>query len=263
MVKFVTDVFSEEDANVIVVGVDCPDSLREESQLTDVFDADGEVNLLKNVRIYDDEKNVKTADVEKKVAAILKKEKLPLTLAKLHTVTLHVMKAIPDNVKLVVFDAHPDLKDKYEGSKYSHACWLRRWVELDPKNRKRVMLLGVRATDEDEFAFMKNSGIQYFTANKIMDDLENVKKRLRDFTNGSSVYVSIDTDFFDPSIAPAVKYPEPGGILYRDFLSLIEALRGAKLIGADCVEIRPIRGNKITESLAVMSLFKVFYAAMK
>lgn len=257
MVKFVTDVFEKEEANVVVVGVDCPASLREESQMTEIFDIDDKANLLEGVRIYDDEKNVKMAAAGKKVAEVLKHNKLPLTLAKLHTVTLHTMKAMTDNVKLVVFDAHPDLKDEYEGSRYSHACWLRRWVELDPGNRKRVMLLGIRSTDEDEFAFMEESKIQYFTAKKILDDLESVKKRLRGFVSGSPVYVSLDMDFFDPSIAPAVKYPEPGGILYRDFLSLIEAIRGAKLAGADCVEIRPIKGNRVTESLAVMSLFKI------
>jgi agmatinase len=257
MAKFVTDVFEEEDANVVVVGVDCPASLREESQMTEIFDIDGRANLLDGIRIYDDDKNVKMSVAGKKVAGILKDKKLPLALAKLHTVTLHVMKEMPDNVKLVVFDAHPDLKDEYEGSKYSHACWLRRWVELDSGNIKRVMLLGVRSTDEDEFAFMKDSGIPYFTANKIMDDLESVKKRLKDFVGDCPVYVSLDMDFFDPSIAPAVKYPEPGGIIYRDFLSFIEAMRGAKLAGVDCVEIRPIKGNRITESLAVMSLFKL------
>lgn len=257
MVKFVTDAFSEEEANVIVVGVDCSKSLREESQLSEVFDVDDKINLLENVRIHDAENNIKMDRVEGKVKEIVGKKKIPLTLAKLHTATFHAMKAIPDNAKLVVFDAHPDLKDEYEGSKYSHACWLRRWIELNSRNRKRVIILGVRATDEDEYNFMKDNGITYFTANNIIDSLENVKQRLRNFVGESAVYVSIDMDFFDPSIAPAVKYPEPGGLLYRDFLALLDAIKGIKIVGIDCVEIRPIPSNRITEALAVMAIFKI------
>lgn len=257
MVKFVTDAFSEEEANVIVVDVDCPKSLREKSQLSEVFEINNKVNLLENVRIHDAENNIKMDEIGSKVKEIVEKKKIPLTLAKHHTATLHAMKAMPDNSKLVVFDAHPDLKDEYEGSKYSHACWLRRWVELNSGNHKRVIILGVRATDEDEYNFMKENGILYFTANNIIDNLESVKQRLRNFVGESAVYVSVDMDFFDPSIAPAVKYPEPDGILYRDFLALLDAIKGMKIVGMDCVEIRPIPNNRITEALAVMAIFKI------
>lgn len=258
MVKFVTDAFSEEEANVIVFGVDYPQSLREVSRLVEPFefDIDGQRNLLENVRIFD-AGDIKLEEVEQKTKEILSAEKMPLILAKEHIATLHAMKEMPADTKLVVLDAHADLKDEYEGSKFSHACWLRRWVELKPENCKRVAILGVRSCDEDEYNFMKENGILYFTSNNIVDDLESVKQRLRDFVGDSEVYISLDMDFFDPSIAPAVKYPEPGGILYRDFIELLGALKGAKIIGMDCAEIRPIPKNKITEALAVMAIFKI------
>jgi len=256
MVKFVTDAFDEEEANVVVVGVDCPESLREVSQLVEPFDINEKRNLLENVRIYDSG-DMKLSKVQLKTKEILAAKKLPLIIAKEHTITLEAMKAMPAGTKLVVFDAHADLKDEYEGSRQSHACWLRRWLELNPDNCKRVAILGVRSCDEDEFNFMKENGVLYFTANNIINDSESVKKRLRDFIGNLDVYVSLDMDFFDPSIAPAVRYPEPGGLLYKDFLVLTEVLKGSKLVGIDCVEIRPISKNKVTEFLAVQSLFKL------
>jgi agmatinase len=254
MIKFVTDVFSEDDANVVAFGVDAPESLREASRLVEPFDIIERKNLLQNAKIYD-AGDTELVNVESKVKSILANKKIPLILAKEHTVTLHAMRAMASDTRLVVFDAHPDLKDEYEGSKFSHACWLRRLCEtFDCKN---VVIVGVRSGEKEELEFMEDNGIRYFTSKKIKQSPQKVVQELKNFLGDFNVYVSLDMDIFDPSIAPAVKYPEPGGILYRDFLSLLEALGESKLVGADCVEIRPIVGNKITESLAVMSLFKI------
>lgn len=254
MVKFVTDVFSEEEANVIVLGVDCPPSLREVSRLVEPFDIDEQRNLLENVRIFD-AGNIKLEKVESKIKEILSAEKTPLVLAKDHTVTLHVMKSMPAETRLVVFDAHPDLKDEYEGSKFSHACWLRRWCEA--VGCASVAVVGVRACDEDELEFMKNNGMLHITAEEVKNKAGNVVQSLREFASGFNVYVTIDMDVFDPSIAPAVKYPEPAGILYGDFVRLADALKECKVVGMDCVEIRTIPQNKVTEFLAVKSIFKI------
>lgn len=257
--KFVTGVFSEEEANVVAFGVDCPESLREVSQLVEPFDIDEQRNFLENVRVHD-AGDVKLEAVEKKTKGILSAKKLPLILAKEHTVTLHAMKYMPKNAKLIVFDAHADLKDEYEGSKQGHACWLRRWCEVAKENCKNVAIVGMRSCDEEEFEFMKSNGLLYFTATKIKKGLENVKQRLQNFVGSSKVYVSIDMDVFDSSIAPAVKYAEPNGMTYGEFVSLIDVLKGGKLLGVDCVEIIPIEGNRVTEFLAIKSLFKTIGA---
>lgn len=263
--KFVTGVFSKEEANVVVFGIDCPASLREVSQLVEPFDIDEQRNLLENVRIFDSG-NMKIGTVEKKTEEVLSAKKLPLILAKEHTVTLHAMKAMPVGTKLVVFDAHADLKNEYEGSKQSHACWLRRWCEIAKENCKNVVIVGLRSCDEEEFEFMKSDGVLYFTAKEIKDGLESIKQRLRNFVGSSKVYVSIDMDVFDPSIAPAVKYAEPNGLMYSEFLSLLEIFKETfkegkgnkgKIVGLDCVEIRPLGENKITEFLAVKVIFKL------
>ena len=109
----------------------------------------------------------------------------------------------------------------------------------------------------------------FLTSDSIIANTDNIisgagagKKRLRDFIDSGksanlSVYVSVDMDVFDPSIAPGVVNPEPNGILYRDFTQLISELKGKKIIGLDCVEIKPLGENKVTEFLAVKVIFEL------
>lgn len=254
MVKFVTDVFSEDEANVVAFGVDCPPSLRKVSQLVEPFDITEQRNFLENSRIFD-AGDISLEKVEQKVKDVLERRKLPLILAKEHTVTLHAVHAMPAGTRLVVFDAHPDLKDEYEGSKSSHACWLRRLCETF--DCKDIAIFGIRSGEEDELEFLKSKGILHFTARQVKDGPQDVSKALKEFVNGSNVYVSVDIDVFDPSIAPAVKYPEPGGMTYGGFLQLADALKGSNIVGLDCIEIRPIKENRITEFLAVKVIFKL------
>jgi arginase family enzyme len=251
---FVTNAFTEDEANVIALGVDCPVSLRKVSRLVEPFDVTTRRNFLGNARIFD-AGDLKMEELEARVRGIVDSRKLPLILAKEHTATLHAMKAAPSDTMLIVFDAHPDLKDEYEGSKFSHACWLRRLCEVI--GCKRMMILGVRSTELEEIEFMENNGMRYATAEKIRKEANKVVAEVEDFAGGFNTYVSLDMDVFDPSIAPAVKYPIPGGITYSDFLRITKALEGSKLVGLDCVEIRPIGDNRITEFLAVKSLFRL------
>ena len=64
------------------------------------------------------------------------------------------------------------------------------------------------------------------------NDIEKVKNEIKNFAKNSSLYISLDIDVFDPSIAPGVKYPEPGGILFLDFQNIIEVI-DAKIKGID------------------------------
>ena len=256
-VKFVTDFFSEADANVIAFGVECPRSLREASQLVEPFDFTDRRNWLEDARIFD-AGDVAMESVEEKTKKVTAGKKLPLILAKEHTITLHAMKAMPAGTKLVVFDAHADVKDEYEGSKLSHACWLRRWCELDARNCANVVLVGVRSGDEDELMFLNANGVRFFTADDVRNDAVAVARKLADFVSGGRFYVSLDMDVFDPSIVPAVKYPEPNGISFKAFDSMLRALQGCTLAGADCNEIRPIAGSMVSEFVAVKAIFKIF-----
>lgn len=253
MKKFVTEIFSEQEANVIVFSCEAPKSLREVSQLVEPFDIEKEKNLLENVRIFDGGE-VKLEEVVQKIKEMIGNSKLPLLLASEHTVSLEAVKALPKDVKIIIFDAHADLKDEYLGKKISYASWLRRACEIiSPKN---ICLIGVRSCDDDEFNFMNENNILYFTAKKVKESLTETRKKLKEFIKDSPIYISIDMDVFDPSIAPAVDNPVPEGMLYREFLELIKAV-DTKLIGVDLVEIRSLPKNKITEFLAIKVIFEI------
>jgi len=254
--KFVTDFFSEADANVVAFGVACPRSLREASQLVEPFDFSERRNWLEGARVFDSG-DVKISAVERKTKAILAKGRLPLMLAKEHTPTFHAMKAMEHGTKLVVFDAHADVKDEYEGSKLSHACWLRRWCELADRNAANVMLIGVRSGDEDELMFLQSNGVRFFTADDVRNDAVAVARKLAEFVSGGQFYLSLDMDVFDPSVVPAVKYPEPNGVSWNAFVSMLRGLQGCTLAGMDCNEIRPMAGSMATEFVAVKVIFKV------
>jgi agmatinase len=259
--KFVTDAFLEDESNVIVFGVETPQSLREESQMVEPFDIDQKRNMLQNARIFD-AGDIGMADVEKKASSVLESGKFPLAIGTEHTLTLHAMKAMPAGTVLVVFDAHADLKDEYEGDRMSHACWLRRWCELAKENPGKVAIVGMRSCDEDEYEYVQKSGILFFTSEDLHLDMPEVVDKLNKLVRGQDLYVSLDMDAFDPSISPAVKYPEPDGLSYNEFLTVVGEICQScgKVVGMDCVEIRPIAGNKVTEHLATKSVFKIIGA---
>ncbi len=252
--KFVTDIFGEEDANITFFGVDCPDSVREVSQLVEPFDVTDGRNYLENVRIFDSG-DVGMDGVDEKVREIIAKGKFPLMYAKEHTASFHAMTAMPKGTKLIVFDAHSDLKDEYEGSKDSHACWLRRWCEVG--DCKDIVIIGFRSGDEDELEFAKGNRINYFTAREMKENPGKVSEFLRSFVKGAQFYISLDMDAFDPSVVPAVKYPEPDGLSYGDFWKFIEPLKQGKLMGMDFNELRPFSENRISEFFAIKIVFRI------
>ena len=134
------------------------------------------------------------------------------------------------------------------------ATWLRRISEIIPP--QNILLLGVRSCDEFEFNDLKKSGINFFTNRSVNDHQDEVTEFVRQFTNESKVYVSVDIDVFDPSIAPAVDMPEPDGIFFNDFQKLVSAIKG-RLVGLDMCCLNPIPNNEVTEFLAVRSLFEI------
>lgn len=253
--KFLCNLYTPGEANIIVFGVPLGKdskkalkSLRETSDFLEIFDPDKRKNLLDDARICDvgDLKLKRLEEITEKVKEILSVRKIPLILGGGHLLTLYSLKAFND-VKLMIFDAHADLKEEYEDEKIrelnfangikfhkriNDATWLRRACEfINPKN---ILLLGLRSCDEDEFKFIQENEISYFTPNQIKDDVQKVKKFLSEFTEGSRVYLSVDVDVFDPSIAPLVHHPEPNGINFKEFSELINSING-KIAGMDWV----------------------------
>ena len=146
-------------------------------------------------------------------------------------------------MSILHFDAHSDLRDSYEGSKYSHASIMARVAEFFPNDR--ITQVGIRAQCIEESQFIKENKINTFYASAIRRGIhgKNWQEKVVD-TLGEKVYITFDVDYFDPAIMPSTGTPEPDGFLYSETLDIFRLMqqKGKKIIGFDVVELAPVEG---------------------
>ena len=163
-----------------------------------------------------------------------------------HSITFGSFRNAAKDTALVVFDAHFDLRDEWEGSRYSHASYLRRISEV--RDISCAAHIGARAATEEEWRLSKNLGLVVGPGEA---DSAVSLKRFKSFISGfRHVYVSIDLDGLDPAYAPGVGTPEPGGLTTPTALKYVYALKGADLAAFDIVELCPSYDNGSTATLA-------------
>jgi len=238
-----------------------PKVFREALIQNEMYDIKTGTNML-DIGFYDlgdleavKESAEKTVDrTKEQTAHILKKGKFPLMIGGEHTITAGCVWACAekfDNVKVVSFDAHDDLRKDFEGSRFDHACALNLCVEKTGIDN--LLELGIRAIPESTAKFKDRIIFRY----QLRDDFEAAKKKLEDFVKDSNVYITVDMDGLDPSIAPGVGTPEPDGLLYHEVFELMKVLKNAKkIVGMDIVELRPLPDNNVTEMTAAKLLFE-------
>ncbi len=189
----------------------------------------------------------------------------PLLLGGEHSLTsgsIHgATKYFPDLI-VIQLDAHADLRDEWLGSKYNHACAMRRCLEILPSHK--LFQVGIRSGTKKEILEMKKEK-RLINQNFGKPSLE-LYKALKPY-RGRPIYLTVDLDWFDPSIMSGTGTPEPGGFLWQDFASVIDVLKEHNLIGADIVELAPqldpsgvstILAAKTTRSLLILlSLSKI------
>lgn len=281
---FATDVYSMEEANVIVFGVilgrraaESVEAIRNASWFIETYDMELRKNLLENVKIYDigniEVKGYEVLDrITEVVSSITSSGKIPLMLGGGHLSTYFALKGLPTRPTLIVFDAHCDLRESYLDEKIieldymdeniqvdkllNDATWLRH--ASDKNLFERAVVIGVRSGDEEQIEYAKRHGISLITPSSLSTKagLVRIGKKLLRITYRSPVYISLDVDVFDPSFAPAVDHPEPGGIGFREFRYLVDKIKG-RIVGIDAVCLRKIDGNEITEFLVARSLFHI------
>jgi len=153
------------------------------------------------------------------------------------------------NLSVLQLDAHADLRDRYQGSKNSHACAMRRVLEICP-----AVQTGIRSMSLSEAKFAKESGqiSKIHTAEKL-EIVENVCAQL-----SKDVYITIDVDVFDPSIIPSTGTPEPGGLDYYEVLDILKCVaREKNIVGFDVVELSPIKGLIAPDFTAARIIYKL------
>jgi len=186
---------------------------------------------------------------------ILPAGKFLLSLGGEHSITVPLFQAVVGEygrVSVLQIDAHGDLRDSYDQTKYSHACVMRRLLE----STDHICQVGIRSFSREEVEQCPRQVKAFITPKVIVEDTHWIDRVLGLLSE--KVYVTVDMDGFDPSIAPGVGTPEPDGLTWRQATSLLRRVcTERQVVAADIVETRPIPPHHITEFLAAKLAYKI------
>jgi agmatinase len=248
-----------------------PAAIIKSSRQVELFDDELWQETYKKVKIMTaQEPKKKTRDLEGVIKEILENKKLPIILGGEHSITSFIInayrKTVLENFSILQFDAHADLRDGYLGQKYSHAAAMRRC--LDFKNINLVQI-GIRniSNENDEMAFWKRnqgSPVNFAKAKhgariKTFWAKDKKKWKIADIVKGleKNVYITFDVDVFDSSIMPSTGTPEPGGLDWYEVLDVLRMVCAKrKIIGADFVELAPIKNFPAPDFLVAKLIYK-------
>ncbi len=246
-----------------------PKEIIKASHQVELFDEELKKETFRDIGI----KTLKPFKIKKKIKSamsqiaeinmqIFSKKLFPLVLGGEHSITIGSIRPFVktyNSLYILHFDAHADLRDKYNGEKYSHATAIRRC--LDHKNVK-VISFGIRNLSKGEMNFYKKNKkkIKIFWSSE--KDKWKISKIRKIFKN-KNVYITFDVDGFDSSLMPATGTPEPGGMFWHDVMPILKNVCSvSNVVGADINELAPIKNfnscNFLTAKLAYKILSYVF-----
>jgi len=214
---------------------------------------------IKTLKPFKIDKNIKKAlnKISKINEEILNKKIFPITFGGEHSITPGCIAPFTKKYKklcLLHFDAHADLRESYNGEKFSHASAIKRC--LDYKNLS-VISFGIRNISQSEITYLKknSSRINIFWAkDKKKWNLNLFKKLIKN----KNVYLTFDVDGLDSSIMPATGTPEPGGLFWEETLNIIKiAAKNSNIVGADINELAPIKGFNSYNFLVAKLAYKI------
>ena len=192
-----------------------------------------------DVAYYDIERNRKV--ITQTVKKILKAGTFPVVIGGDHSITYPCICAFEDfkSLDIIQIDAHLDWIDEVDGIRYANGSPMRRSMELDFTNK--MVQLGIRCirSRESDYNFAKSQGSQIFTRQDIRQKgVDEIVEKLPPLGN---VYVSIDIDGLDPSIAPGTGSPTVDGLLYYEVINLLKGItKKSNVVGFDIVEVNPM-----------------------
>ncbi|MBI2867714.1 MAG: agmatinase [Chloroflexi bacterium] len=186
---------------------------------------------------------------------ILTKGKTLAMLGGEHSVTLGAALAHLERfpkLSVLQIDAHTDLRDTHNSSKYTHATVMRRLSERCP-----IVQAGVRSISKEERDFIRARSISCFPYLRA-DGLS--PRRIEEIVAalGPEVYVTIDLDAFDPSLMAAVGTPAPGGVQWHEALALLRRVaEQRRIVGFDVMELCPPEGPSACAMTAAALAYKL------
>lgn len=172
--------------------------------------------------------------IENQTEKILKDEKIPCMIGGEHLVTLGAVRATAkkyQDLHLIHFDAHTDLRQDYLGESLSHATVLRRCHDI--VGDRHIFQFGIRSGEREEFYWAKqHTFLNKFNFNGLNEAIQQCQ--------GKPVYLTIDLDVLDPSIFPGTGTPEAGGVSFMELLQAIMKVSKLQIVGMDVNELSPV-----------------------
>jgi agmatinase len=194
--------------------------------------------------------------IEEETTKLLNDDKFVVSIGAEHTVTYGLVKAHAkkyDNLSILQFDAHSDLREAYQDNPYSHASVLKRVWDMG----LNIVQVGIRAQCIEEAQLIKQSDkLHTFYAHKIRQNNNWIDEALEKL--GDDVYITIDADGFDPSVIPAVGTAEPNGLFWNESIELFRrTIQEKNVVGFDIVECAPIEGTILSEYTLAKLAYKL------
>lgn len=244
---------SYEDSNIIVFGVPYdgtvsfrpgtrfgPQAIRIDSDGLETYSPyqnkdilDMKICDIGDIEIPFGNTNKVLSEIELHTKKIISDNKKTLMIGGEHLVSYPVIKAYAekyDDLHIIHFDAHADLREHYMGEKFSHATVIRR--SFDHLRNGKVWQFGIRSGTKEEFAWAnENVHINKF-------DFTGLEEAISIIGN-NPVYITIDLDVLDPSIFAGTGTPEAGGVTFKELMDAIIKLSDLNIVGCDIVELAP------------------------
>ena len=197
------------------------------------------------------------ADIAMRTDRILTDGKIPFMIGGEHLVTLGAVMAVTekiDDLYIIHFDAHADLRDDYLGQKLSHACVLRRCHDIVGDGH--IFQFGIRSGDREEFEFAS----EHTFMNKFnFNGLEDIVNQLR----GKKIYLTVDLDVLDPSVFPGTGTPEAEGVSFRELReALTFVCSQLDIAGCDVNELSPQYDQSGVSTAAACKIIREMLLAM-
>jgi agmatinase len=218
------------------------------------------IHTLRAVDIFNGDSAAMVERVERVVDRLLDAGKWVLTLGGDHLVAIGAIQAHArrsQGLSILQFDAHADLRDAYEGARFSAATVMRRALEACP----RIVQIGIRSLSAAEAGLVAERAIPQLLAAEIHQEVvagrrDWIERALATLTD--DVYVTFDVDCFDPSLMPGTGTPEPGGLGWYEALDLLAVVAERKqIVGADVVELSPLLEGHTSPVVAAKLAYKL------
>ncbi len=173
--------------------------------------------------------------IKEYTAGILKDNKIPAMIGGEHLVTLGAVQAAAEkynDLHIIHFDAHADLRDEYLGEKLSHATVIHRVWDIVGDNK--IFQFGIRSGERAEFEFAKNHTYMHKFDMKTLDEIITKLKN-------KPVYITIDLDVLDSSVFPGTGTPEAGGITFKELINAVMLFQNLEnIVAFDINELSPM-----------------------